>query len=163
MKPLQTIVTVQRFWLSQPLQTLNHWMWDKKGGGVAAISKYQCKQLTCGDFDSFEYLCIVLKVIPKIMSCYYSSTDLQGSLQVLSTTSLRVREALHCFGGDGVALTEVILSGTYLVIALMSPPCGSQGASQFIALKHLCRVSSVSCDHLCQRSPQMDWVVASAS
>ena len=37
---------------------------------------------------------------------------------------------------------------THSVMALISSPCGSQSASQSVASKHPCRVSSASCDHL---------------
>ena len=41
----------------------------KKGGGVAAIFKsvFQCKEITLGDFSSFEYLCFLLKGDPKVI------------------------------------------------------------------------------------------------
>ena len=41
----------------------------KKGGGIAAIFKsvFQCKEITLGDFSSFEYLCFLPKGDPKVI------------------------------------------------------------------------------------------------
>ncbi len=42
----------------------------RRGGGVAALFKYvyQCKQVSFGQYLSFEYLGIVLKGAPSILS-----------------------------------------------------------------------------------------------
>lgn len=41
----------------------------KRGGGVAALFQdtFECKQTSLGDFNSFEYLCIVMKGSPKVL------------------------------------------------------------------------------------------------
>ena len=48
---------------------MNKCLTGKKGGGVAAIFKsvFQCKEITLGDFSSFEYLCFLLKGDPKVI------------------------------------------------------------------------------------------------
>ena len=42
---------------------------EQTGGGVAAAFKdsFQCRQLTRGDFESFEYLYVLLKDVPKVL------------------------------------------------------------------------------------------------
>ncbi len=45
----------------------------RRGGGVAFLFKdvYQCKQVSFGQYLSFEYLGIVLKGAPRILYYYY--------------------------------------------------------------------------------------------
>ncbi len=59
----------------------------RRGGGVAALFKdvYQCKQVSFGQYLSFEYLGIVLKV-PHAF-CLSSFTGLQNTLQPLLKSS----------------------------------------------------------------------------
>ncbi len=54
----------------------------RRGGGVAALFKddYHCKQISFGQYLSFEYLGILLKGAPHILSIF---TGLQNTLQSL--------------------------------------------------------------------------------
>lgn len=48
---------------------MNKCQTGKKGGGIAAIFKsvFQCKEITFGDFSSFEYPCFLVKGDPKVL------------------------------------------------------------------------------------------------
>ena len=67
----------------------------RKGGGVAALFKdvYQCKQISFGNYPSFEYLGIVLKGAPRILLIIvyrppkYSSAFAEDFTELLSTIS----------------------------------------------------------------------------
>ncbi len=60
----------------------------RRGGGVAALFKdvYQCKQVSFGQYLSFEYLGILLKGAPHAF-CLSSFTGLQNTLQPLLKSS----------------------------------------------------------------------------
>ncbi len=54
----------------------------RRGGGVAALFKdvYQCKQVSFGQYLSFEYLGIVLKGAPRIVYYHLHAPKILPSL-----------------------------------------------------------------------------------
>jgi len=77
----------------------------RRGGGLAALFKdvYQCKQISFGNYPSFEYLGVVLKGAPRILLIIvyrplkYSPAFAEDFTELLST----IASEFDCFAIAG--------------------------------------------------------------
>ena len=144
---------------------------DKKGGGVAVIfsDNFQCKQISFGDFSSFEYLAVLLKCSPTVLlltiyrppkysNCFFD--EFADLLSIISTE----HDCIAIAGDFNIHIDNIsnnntkelnILLDTFGLLQHVSEPTHNRGHTLDLFITRGIELSSVSVidvalsDHFC--------------